>query len=180
MKIVTLAFATFFAAFAALGAAQAQTLAGELKANPATAETRDYMSKAAMGDLFEIQSSRLALQRANSQEVKDFADMMVKDHMQATKKLEAAAQEQKITISPPSKLDADHQRTLDQLTKAEGGSFERAYIQAQLQAHQKALDMHRDYAKSGDNPQLKQVAGEIPKVVAQHLERVKAISGGMK
>ena len=181
MKIVSLAFATVFATLAAtIGVAQAQSASEQIKAKPATSETQEYLSQAAMGDLFEIQSSRLALQQAESREVKDFADMMVKDHLEATKKLQAAAQDQNITLSPPSTLDGDHQRKLDLLKESKGSSFDRLYIQAQLDAHQKALDLHRGYAKSGDNARLKQVAGEIAKVVANHLDRAKAISSGMK
>jgi len=179
MKIASLAFVTIFAALG-VTTVQAQNAPRHLKVAPATSETREYLSLGAMHDLFEIQSSRLAQQFANTQEVKDFANAMVKNHMESTQKLETAAHAQNITLSPPSKLDGNHQRRLDLIKTAEGNSFDRIYMQAQLDAHQKALDMHREYAKSGDNVQLKQVAGEIAEVVAHHLERARKISGDME
>jgi putative membrane protein len=112
--------------------------------------------------------------------VKDFANEMVKDHTESTQKLETAAEAQNLKLSPPSKLDADHQQKMDQLKNAKGDAFDKSYMQIQLDAHQKALDLHQQYAKSGDNAQLKQVAGEIAKVVSHHLDEAKKISGGMK
>src|SRR3712207_474688 len=58
-----------------------------------TPETRDaFVPMAASSDLFEIQSSQLALSRSQSQPIRQFAQMMVTDHTRMSQQLMAAAQ----------------------------------------------------------------------------------------
>src|SRR5687767_12542848 len=50
--------------------------AGGVATNPPgelTADTREYVQMAAMGDMFEVEASKIALMRAQSPEVKKFA-----------------------------------------------------------------------------------------------------------
>ena len=52
--------------------------------------TADFLNKAAVGNKFEIESSRLALDKSKSEAVRTFANMMIKDHGEAAVKMKAA------------------------------------------------------------------------------------------
>ncbi len=59
-------------------------------ANPVTSET--YISRAAMGNMYEIESGRLAINQAGSAELREIGRMMVNDHTSALQDLKASAE----------------------------------------------------------------------------------------
>jgi predicted outer membrane protein len=46
-----------------------------------------FAEAAAVGDLYEVESSRLATMKASSPEVRQFAEMMIADHTASTEQL---------------------------------------------------------------------------------------------
>jgi putative membrane protein len=133
----------------------------------------DYVTKASIGDMFEIQSSQLAASRATNPAIKDFANMMVKDHTDSSQKVKDAAA--KANIQPASALDKSHQKMLDDLKKASADKFDKMYLDDQGKAHREALSLHQKYAKSGDNADLKAAAAQIAPVVQSHIDHLKAL-----
>jgi putative membrane protein len=138
-------------------------------------ETRTYVGRAAMGDLFEIESSKLALQKTKDAQIRSFAQMMIRDHTASTSKLTAILKREKADV-PSSTLDADHQAQLDALKASSGGSFDTAYVKAQLQGHQDALALYQNYAGSGSDKRLKAFAASTVKVVQMHLDHAQALA----
>ncbi len=135
-----------------------------------------YMAMAASSDQFEIQSSQLAHQMAQSPAVHNMANMLIADHTRSSQMLVAAAQSAGLTPPPPALLPP-HQAMLDQLRAAGSGpSFDLAFQQIQLQAHQEALALHQNYSASGDVPTLRTVAGQIVPVIQTHLQHAQALN----
>lgn len=135
-----------------------------------------YVGMAAAGDLFEIQSAQIALQRAEAPAVRDFAQMMVADHGNTTRQLAAAAQRVAIGPLAPALLPAQA-RMLDRLRAAgSGAAFERVYLDQQVEAHRIALALHSNYAANGDTPELRTVAAAAVPVVQAHLDRVRQLA----
>jgi len=135
---------------------------------------QDFVNKAAVGGMFEVESSKLADTAAQAGSVKDFAHMMVADHSAANKKLEKISGEQKLTV--PSALDAAHQAVLDKLNNAKGGSFDQAYVQAQRDAHDEAVSLFEGYAEDGDNAALKAFASETLPTLKMHQDKIETIA----
>src|SRR3954449_8536475 len=120
-----------------------------------------YLSQAASADQFEIQSGQLALQASQNAGVRNFANMIIADHTRSTQMLTAAAQSAGLAAPPPGLLPPQ-QAMLDQLRAAGSGpTFDQAFQQIQIQAHQSALGLHQNYASQGDVPQLRTAAGQI-------------------
>ncbi|MFZ5779948.1 MAG: DUF4142 domain-containing protein [Pseudomonadota bacterium] len=173
--MVRLAFpliAIFGFASAALAAdppaAQQSASARTAMATPA------FLEAAAAGNTFEIDSSRLALERSNDADVKRFAQHMIDDHTKAGEKLKAAVQEAGLQ-PPPQKLDSKHQNMLDNLRKAQGGAFDKAYIDAQTTAHVETVNLFKNYAQGGDNARIKQFASDLLPTLQSHLDQVKKL-----
>jgi len=138
----------------------------------AAAVTADsFVPLAGSSNLFEIESSRLAMQRSQSAQVKQFANQMVADHTLAVSKMKAALSEAKIP-PPPEKLNVKDQKVYDSLKQAQGAAFDKAYIEAQYNAHVEAVNLFSAYAKGGDNPRLKALAGELLPTLQGHLDHV--------
>jgi len=126
--------------------------------------------------MFEVQAGKLAITKGRNNDVKDFARAMVKDHSDSTKKLKDAIAEAKLKTKPPTKLDAAHQKMLDQLKTASASRFDRMYMDMQVKGHNQALALHKGYAAKGDVTQLKTAAGEISDVVQHHIEMANKVA----
>ena len=136
----------------------------------------DYVKLAADSDMYEVQSSRLALTRSKRADVKNFANEMITDHSLTTKSLMAALKNNDRTIAKPStRLSADNAAKIALLKKAPKDSFDDLYLQQQAQAHQSAWALHKGYATDGTDAALKQVASTAVPVIERHLTHAKQI-----
>ncbi|MER8433726.1 DUF4142 domain-containing protein [Mesorhizobium caraganae] len=131
---------------------------------------QDFVDKAAVGGLFEVDSSKIFEGKAQDQSVKDFAHKMIEDHGAANAKLESIAGEQKQTV--PKELDAKHKADLDSLQNAKD---DKPYVQMQRDAHSEAVTLFESYAKDGDNAQLKTFASETLPTLKMHQEMIEKI-----
>jgi putative membrane protein len=134
-----------------------------------------YMQMAASSDLFEIQSSQLALQMSQNAGVRAFAQMLVADHTRMSNEMRLAAATAGLPTPPPALLP-HHAQMLDQLRAAPAGGFDAAYRDVQVMAHQEALTLHQNYANGGDNPALRAVAGRAVPVVQGHLSQAQTLA----
>jgi len=154
-------------------------VAGERSGGAAQTQLRpadqDFVNKATIGNLFEIESSELAQDKAQSAEVKEFAEQMIRDHGKANKELESLSGD--LNAQQPSKLDAKHQQALQKLESAgEGAAFDRAYIQAQRDAHREAVSLFSGYSKSGGNEQLTSWAQKTLPTLQEHSRHVQSLN----
>jgi putative membrane protein len=164
-----LALATVSPAFAQYAAAPAASTMPGVSPLSGTSAT-DYVKMAADSDMFEIQSSKLALMRSQRDDVKSYAKQMIADHTMTTKSLMAALKNNDRMIARPStKLSAENAAKIALLKKAPKGSFDDLYLQQQVAAHQTAWALHKGYSLDGTDATLKQVASTAVPVIERHL-----------
>jgi putative membrane protein len=144
-------------------------LATHAHAQSPSPSTNDFVNKAADSDMFEIQSSELALQKHPDRDTRPFASKMVKDHTKTSKQLQSLVSSGKVKAELPTTIDADHQRKLDELRGLNGKQFDEAYDKAQLEGHEQAVGLFRTYAKDGDNKDLKRWAAKTLPHLEHHL-----------
>ena len=141
---------------------------------PAAPSAQEFAQTVANSDAFEIQSSQLAAQRAQRQDVKDFAATMVRDHTMTTQQLTALAPQ--INLTPPTpQLDAAKQGQLDTLRGQNGAAFDTAYVDAQVAAHTEAVALFERYANGGEPGPLRDWANETLPKLREHLTHVQAL-----
>lgn len=128
----------------------------------------DYVTAAAISDMYEIESSRLAQQKGQSDAVKTHARQMIEDHTRTSDALKAAVADMGSGMQVPTRLDARHQQMIDDLRAAEGEAFDRLYMEQQRMAHEAALRLHSGFATGGDNPDLQQVAQQAVPIIERH------------
>lgn len=138
---------------------------------------QNFVTKAAVGGMFEVQSSELAEDKAQSAEVKNFAEMMIRDHGKANKELESAAKDLGATV--PKALDSKHEADLKKLEGLQGAAFDREYIQAQRAAHKEAVSLFQSYSESQGNPELTAWAGKTLPVLKEHQSHAQKLSPGV-
>jgi putative membrane protein len=139
-----------------------------------TADT--YVANAAISDLYEIASSRMALEKASSPEVKKFAQQMITDHTATSNQLKAALVEGNMKRTVPTTTDERHQAMLDALKGLSGAAFDKAYLAQQATAHQEALLLHGGYAGEGENDALQKLAAATAPKIQHHADMVKQLA----
>ena len=130
---------------------------------------QDFVNKVALSDMFEIQSSQLALTKQPDADTKPFAEKMISDHQKTSSELKALVGGGKVKATLPTALDSEHQRMLDSLKAKNGKDFDRDYDQTQVKAHQDAIALFDTYSKSGDNSDLKSWAATTLPHLKEHL-----------
>jgi putative membrane protein len=138
----------------------------------------DYARMAAASDLFEIQSSQVALQVSQNPETRRFAQMLIDHHTQTTATLMAAARSAGMSPPPPM-LDGRKAAMIEQLRRTPAAQFDMAFLMQQVPAHQEALTLHSTYAQRGDNALLRGAAASAVPIVQQHLTMAQQMHGMM-
>lgn len=109
-------------------------------------DSQTLVQKAANSNMAEIKLGQLALQKSQDDQVRQFAERMVKDHTASLAKLKAAAAKENVTV--PTSLDAEHQKTEQELTALSGAAFDEAYGEQMEKAHHKTLALLQNAEKS--------------------------------
>lgn len=115
--------------------------------------------------------------KSTKADVKAFAQMMIYNHGKSTAKVKAAAAEAKIAVTAP-KLNADQQKTLDEIKAADAAGIDAVYLAHQKTADDAALALHQGYAASGVIESLKKAASEIVPVVEAHRAELTKLAPG--
>ena len=135
----------------------------------------EFAIKAASGGLMEVELGKLAGQKAQSKQVKDFGAMMVADHSKANEELKTLAASKNISI--PSTLSADHQKHVDELSKLSGAEFDKEYVKLMVEDHKEDIDLFKEAFSDAKDPDIKAFAGKTLPTLQKHHDAVKAIQG---
>jgi putative membrane protein len=138
----------------------------------------EYVRRTAVLDLLTIQSSQLAARKAQSADVRAFAEAMVAEHQQSNEGLKRAVDAANLEVSVPNSLDPQSLAAIDTLRKAAPAEFDRRYIETQLRSYREVLRLHLQYAKTGDIAPLKQFADTAAPVTEKHLTMAEKLPKG--
>ena len=134
---------------------------------------RDFVAKASVGNTFEMEEAKLALDKATDARLKGFAQRMIVDHGGAMKKLADAAG--KAGDKAGMMLDAPHQAMLDNLKTFSGTDFDKVYIADQVAAHAETVSLLSDYKQNGKNGDLMSWTKDALPVVKGHQADINAM-----
>lgn len=154
-----------------------QASAATLGANTTSA----YVPNAAMGDMYEIMASDIALERSQNAEIKRLATMIKTDHTDASNKFKAILGGMTPPMTPPAELDERRQGMIDNLRSAGAADFDRVYLDQQIAAHNEALTLHRGFSDNTDAAPLAAHARSVVPKIEGHLrmaEQLKASGAG--
>ncbi|HYZ62927.1 MAG TPA: DUF4142 domain-containing protein [Acetobacteraceae bacterium] len=140
-----------------------------------SAQDQNFVQQAATSDMFEIQSSRLALQRSRNPGVRAFAERMIADHTKSSQQLAAMAQAKGVVL--PTALDPEQQRMIAAMENTRR-SFDQEYIRQQVAGHQVAQTAYQTEINSGYDADLRGFAQATLPIVQDHLVTAERMRGG--
>ena len=139
-----------------------------------TQADHSFYRNIAEGGMAEVDLGKLAEQKSTDPKVKDFAQMMVKDHSAANEKLESLASSKHIAL--PKTLDASHEATKTKLEGMSGSNFDKSYVESQLKAHEKTVNLLQKEISSGQDADAKAFAQSVLPTIKEHLQAVRTLA----
>jgi putative membrane protein len=130
--------------------------------------TPDFVRKAALNDLFEVEAGTIAAEKGQSESVKEFGRHMVEAHRKSTEELRGIVESEKLNVKLPTTLDHRHQKMIDALNEATPDDFDQTYATQQIRALESTAGLFDDYAEAGTNEALKQFAANVLPNIKRH------------
>jgi putative membrane protein len=131
----------------------------------------------------DVDAGKLAVQKATSDAVKKFGQLMVTDHMGVNKSASELAARLKVVPQPSATSDAlkkaaaAHMTTLRGLS---GAAFDRAYIDHEVAYHQQVLDaLDKTLVPNASNAELKELLIKVRPAFVAHLEHAKGVQASL-
>ena len=115
--------------------------------------SHEFVEHMMMDNQAEIELGKLAQERASSADVKAFGQTLVTDHTKANEELSQIAS--RLQVNAPTQLDKKHQELQKKLSTLQGAAFDREYLKAMVDGHEK--DVRELKKKAG-----KQMASNTP------------------
>src|SRR5215467_9669518 len=154
------------------------TLAGALAATSAMAKTKQgdkdsqkFITAAIQGDIAEVDVGKLAQEKGQSDAVKQYGAMLVKDHGDHKTKAEQVAGE--LGVTPPIGSGIGAKATYAKLKILSGASFDRSFAKSMVKDHQEDIKEYLQEATKND------VAGRLARetlpVLQKHLQAAQAL-----
>ena len=164
---------TAFPALIALAtlSACAPAFATPAKTQAATAhQDTKFLEKANQGSVDEIDLAKLALQKSNNPDIKNFAQRMIDDHGKLIDDMKRFDNEAGLQV--PAHPDASTEAEKLKLDALSGESFDKAYIRAMVEDHHKDLEAFRAEAKDTGYPAFRDAVSQGEQVVREHLQLI--------
>ena len=127
---------------------------------------RTFIEQAAMGGHEEVSTGQSAAESENSA-VAAFGRQMVEDHTRLNDELAVIARG--LGVTPPDSPSLTQQAKGAATAVLPGATFDRTYIATQVEDHQETLELMRNEASNGNDPQLKAFAQRAVPIIERHL-----------
>ena len=140
------------------------------------ASSQRFLKTAIEGNLAEVQMGQLAQQKAGSDGVRTFGQMLEKDHSDANQKAVEAASS--IGVTPPTAPNSRQKAEYDRMSKLEGQKFDREFVRHMISDHKKDIKEYEHEEKKHDA--AARYASEALPTLHKHLETAESLSGSSK
>jgi putative membrane protein len=137
-------------------------------------DLQSFADRAASSNRFELETSELALEFAQDDGVRAFAEAMISDHTDAAEAMGAAAEADGIT--PTAEISEVQQARMNELENLTGERFDTAYVDVQLTAHDEAVSLFQAFSGMEGESALRDFAKQTLPVLEQHQEHVRSLA----
>ncbi|QAA94129.1 hypothetical protein CKA81_10035 [Pollutimonas thiosulfatoxidans] len=147
--------------------------------SPLSAADQTFLENAAQGNYAEIEGSRMAQEKATSQDVLDFAANMIREHTRASEKLSALAKRK--SYVPPMEPSIVQRTELKSLSLLSGNAFNKMYVdRIGVAAHTATIQQFETAAANAQDPDVRDFAQDMLPSLRHHLEMAQALNQKQK
>ena len=174
MSIRKLQGSDFLTGAAACAVVIGLTLSASVAARHGQSSNKDqhFMTEEIQGDLAEVNMGKLAQQKGQSDNVKQFGQMLEQDHAAHLQKAQQVASQN--GLKAPTEPNAMQQSMYQKLSSMSGAKFDAAFARDMVRDHEKDIGAYRKEAQSGSP--LADFAKETVPTLEKHLQSAEALT----
>ena len=158
-----------------------------------------FLNKLHAGNQKEIELGKLAQEKGQSQEVKDYGKTLVQDHQNADKQVMDLAKAQNIQLMDPKQWEAQHKKDAeankDQNTRSDhadkhedaqaklsglsGAEFDKEFVTCMVKDHSKTLDLLDKARTDSQLAPAKDLAEKLRGPIQKHTQNAERMASNM-
>jgi putative membrane protein len=134
-------------------------------------------------NMLDSAGGAVAAKKGTNAEVREFAQMMMRDHHQLRQQGQDLAKKLSVTPEAPANDDSQAQmdRTMTLLNgAAKGKDFDKAYMDNEVTYHKAVLETATTAMNAAQNAELKNLIQKAAPAIQAHLDRAQAIQGKLQ
>ncbi len=147
--------------------------AANSSSSPSSNPDQEFVTKAAQGNSAEVELGKIVAAKSKDPNVKQFAQMMVKDHTTALNELQELAQTKNLNFNDD--LPDDAKSLQQKLSSDTGKQLDKDYMDEMVEDHQKDVQEFTDKSQNAKDPDVKQWASKTLPTLQKHLEKAQQI-----
>ena len=132
---------------------------------------------------YDIETGSLAVSRAHSKAVREFGQMLVRDHRNVGQQGRDLAKSLNVTPTPPADfaLAKAHVAAMRSLRALSGTAFDRAFLQDEVDFHNAVIDaITNTLLPAIQNAQVKDLVTKVAPAFAAHRDRAQSLLNELK
>lgn len=133
----------------------------------------DFVEEVSAKGIAEVESAKLAQQKSSSADIKAFAQKMITDHSAVNAELTGIASRKKLELSDEAELSNKAKKFM--LEQRDGESFDKAYANNQVAAHESTIELFQRATISDDTEISAFATKTLPKL-QNHLKMAKELA----
>lgn len=138
---------------------------------------QEFMEKAAVGGLYEVEAGSLAQSKGQSEGVKSFGAMLVKDHSAANEELKALAASKGMTL--PAALPEAKRKRLEKISAHK--DFDREFVkEVGRDDHKEDIRLFEKASKNADDVEIKAFATKTLPTLNAHKSHAESLEKNQK
>jgi putative membrane protein len=136
---------------------------------------RNFLENAAQGSFAEVEASKLALEKSESADVKEFARRMIEDHEKMASEVTALAKAKGAT--PPDGPSLMQKTEITALRALSGGAFDKMYVnRIGVAAHESTVKMFEEASQETKDPEVTALIEKALPQLREHLKMAQALN----
>jgi putative membrane protein len=136
-----------------------------------------FLTDAIRGNIAEVKLGELAQQRGQAKDVREYGEMLSKDHSKSLQKANEVAK--KMGTSAPTEPTAQQHQQYEALSKLSGTEFDTTFLSQMVRGHQEEIAKFSAQAQSGGSSDVTAYAKETLPTLRMHLEHAQSIQADL-
>ena len=138
----------------------------------------NFVAQTNLGAPFQIDSGRIAEERATTANIRDYAHLMVVSHIPVVDGLNSILQRKQITAPPETLLQGAYDAMIVSLKTDTGIASDRDYVEGQVRYQKGNAALFQYEIQNGADPDLKAFAQHILDKIEDHIQRALRLAEG--
>jgi len=137
----------------------------------------NFIKEAAQGGMMEVKMGQTAKDHGQNADVKNYGEMLVKDHTKANDKLSKLAGQKGVNLA--KEMEPKHTDMIQDMEKKQGQDFDRNFIEHAIKDHRKDISKFERASRDLSDSELKAFATETLPTLRHHLDEAERIAKSM-